>query len=191
MHNKILLLLQLDHDRFSLSVTADLTTQKKEHKDSIFIFAIRDQTFTHGWVCEWCHELGFYCRSTENFKKELTMTLWLHKDSCEALVFFNTLKFSFVETKISNSIGKSNRHMKSMPVLKVPIGGKIWRPFSWSFFVKVHVFCVTLKMCKNVCIRISMQATFWLCKYGRQLFSPWQRADCSWDCKAWSPSQLF
>ena len=62
MHNKILLLLQLDHDRFSLSVTADLTTQKKEHKDSIFIFAIRDQTFTHGWVCEWCHELGFYCQ---------------------------------------------------------------------------------------------------------------------------------
>ena len=190
MHNKILLLLQLDHDRFSLSVTADLTTQKKEHKDSILYSPSGTKLLLMAGcvsgVMNWDSIV-----SSENFKKELTMTLWLHKDSCEALVFFNTLKFSFVETKISNSIGKSNRHMKSMPVLKVPIGGKIWRPFSWSFFFKVHVFCITLKMCKNVCIRISMQATFWLCKYGRQLFSPWQRADCSWDCKAWSQSQLF
>ena len=88
--------------------------------------------------------------SSENFKRELTMTLWLHKDSCEALVFFNTLKFSFVETKISNSIGKSNRHMKSMPVLKVPIGGKIWRPFSWSFFLLKSMFFVSHSKCAKM-----------------------------------------
>ena len=74
MHNKILLLLQLDHDRFSLSVTADLTTQKKEHKDSILYSPSGTKLLLMAGcvsgVMNWDSIV-----SSENFKKELTMTL--------------------------------------------------------------------------------------------------------------------